>query len=271
MSSFKKVADSTLFVSEPNPSWFGNSPNEELPTWTNGNWLKSRFHFSFAEYKGSKNDNFGCLRVMNDDLVQPARGFGKHPHREMEIVTYIVEGSLTHQDSIGTKETLGKGSIQFMTAGTGVSHSEHNLDPKNPLRFIQMWIVPKERGLSPNYGGMHGSEVEKDRQDKWAHIVSDVKHPGPVPVKINQDCNMWVTELGAGKTLDLELKSGRQAYLLQVEGSSDVKGEEVQEAMARHDAGEIIGPAKLSFTAGSEGAHMLYVEMAGKGSDSRFR
>jgi len=84
--------------------------------------------------------------------VQPARGFGTHPHREMEIVTYVVEGELTHQDSMSTKESLGRGSIQFMTAGTGVSHSEHNLDPTKPLRFIQMWLVPRERGLNPNYG-----------------------------------------------------------------------------------------------------------------------
>ena len=84
--------------------------------------------------------------------VQPARGFGAHPHREMEIVTYVVEGELTHQDSMGTKESLGRGSIQFMTAGTGVSHSEHNVDPTKPLRFIQMWLVPRERGLNPNYG-----------------------------------------------------------------------------------------------------------------------
>ena len=99
------------------PAWFGNPGNENNPKWTNANWLKSRFHFSFAEYNDPKNSNFGVLRVMNDDLVQPSRGFGTHGHREMEICTYVVHGELTHKDSMGTQESLGKGSIQFMTAG----------------------------------------------------------------------------------------------------------------------------------------------------------
>lgn len=98
-------------------AWFGNPGNEKSPKWTNENWLKSRFHFSFAEYNNPKNANFGVLRVMNDDLVQPSRGFGAHGHREMEICTYVVHGELTHKDSMGTSESLGKGSIQFMTAG----------------------------------------------------------------------------------------------------------------------------------------------------------
>merc|ERR1712159_863460 len=100
--------------------------------------------------------NFGVLRVMNDDLVQPARGFGTHPHRDMEIVTFVVRGSLSHQDSMGTQETLGRGSIQFMTAGRGVQHSEHNLHKSQDLRFIQMWLVPRSRGLQPSYGSLVG-------------------------------------------------------------------------------------------------------------------
>jgi len=104
-------------IIEPNPSWFGNSANEPSnPTWTNQNWLKSRFHFSFAEYSNAHNMGFGILRVMNDDLVQPSRGFGTHPHRDMEICTYIVEGKLTHKDSMGTQESLGRGGVQFMVS-----------------------------------------------------------------------------------------------------------------------------------------------------------
>lgn len=111
----KKIPNARLAVSEPNPSWFGNPGNElKNPLWTNGNWLKSRFHFSFAEYSNPRNAEFGVLRVMNDDLVQPNRGFGTHPHRNVEICTYIVDGSLTHQDSMGTEETLNRGAIQFM-------------------------------------------------------------------------------------------------------------------------------------------------------------
>ena len=181
---FKKVSNKDLFVSEPNPQWFGNPPNASEATWTNTNWLKSRFHFAFAEYSNPQNACFGVLRVMNDDLVQPNRGFGTHPHREMEICTYVVEGELTHKDSIGTQETLGPGSVQFMTAGTGVQHSEHNLSATSPLRFIQMWIVPSQRGLAPNYGSACGKSV--NLRNGWTHLVSDVKSAAASPVKIHQ-------------------------------------------------------------------------------------
>eukprot|EP00494_Astrolonche_serrata_P033027 UN33296 len=156
VSSLKKIAAKNLYVSEPNPIYFGN-PANALKTdlkklrWTNQNWLKSRFHFSFAEYRDSERSNFGVLRVLNDDLVQPKRGFGEHPHRNMEICTYVVEGELTHKDSMGTAESLGRGSVQFMTAGTGVRHSEKNAG-NVPVRFLQMWISPRSSGLKPNYG-----------------------------------------------------------------------------------------------------------------------
>jgi Pirin len=102
-------------IVEPNPAWFGNGPNDSAnPSWTNKNWLKSRFHFSFAEYNNEDNTNFGVLRVLNDDLVQPRREFGEHPHRDVEICTYVVEGFLSHKDSMGTEETLGRGAVQFM-------------------------------------------------------------------------------------------------------------------------------------------------------------
>jgi redox-sensitive bicupin YhaK (pirin superfamily) len=117
---------------EPNPAWFGNPGNENNnPEWTNSNWLKSRFHFSFAEYSNPRNTGFGVLRVMNDDLVQPNRGFGAHPHRDVEICTYVVEGELTHQDSIGTKETLGRGAIQFMVSLSIFSRVYHHYESQS--------------------------------------------------------------------------------------------------------------------------------------------
>jgi hypothetical protein len=106
------IPNNKLYVTEPYPYWFGNGPNPKNdPAWTNENWLKSRFQFSFAEYNKYRNSDYGDLRVMNDDLVQPHRGFGTHPHSNMEIGTYVVEGELTHQDSMGTKESLGRGSV----------------------------------------------------------------------------------------------------------------------------------------------------------------
>jgi hypothetical protein len=120
----RKIPQSKFGRSEPNPSWFGNPPNAKNdPTWTNPNWLLSRFHFSFAEYSNPRNQQFGVLRVLNDDLVQPQRGFGEHPHRDTEICTYIVEGYLTHQDSMGTAETLGRGAIQYMVSFAKVGYS----------------------------------------------------------------------------------------------------------------------------------------------------
>eukprot|EP00472_Partenskyella_glossopodia_P009925 CAMPEP_0197530254 /NCGR_PEP_ID=MMETSP1318-20131121/31249_1 /TAXON_ID=552666 /ORGANISM="Partenskyella glossopodia, Strain RCC365" /LENGTH=268 /DNA_ID=CAMNT_0043085989 /DNA_START=87 /DNA_END=893 /DNA_ORIENTATION=- len=260
--TFRYIPDSKLTVSEPNPMHFGNSPNEkENKAWTNPNWLKSRFHFSFAEYHNPKNSNFGVLRVMNDDLVQPKRGFGTHPHRDMEIVTYIIQGQLTHQDSMGTKESLGRGSVQFMTAGTGIRHSEHNIHDK-PLRFIQMWLIPWKTNLKPNYGSMCGSKI--DFKNQWAHVVSSTKSEAETPVKINCDANIKVVDLDDTKQqVEFELGSERQAYLLAMEGSPTVSGGFGEQSMKMHDAAELSGPEKYRITGPG---HVLVVEMENDGS-----
>lgn len=272
MARVAVVPRELLFVSEPNPDWFGNDPNPpadeaKAQGWNNGNWLKSRFHFSFAEYSHGPS-NFGVLRVMNDDLVQPSRGFGTHPHRDMEIVTFVVSGSLTHKDSMGTEETLGRGSVQFMTAGTGVRHSEHNLDRSKPLRFIQSWVVPRKRGLAPNYGSMQGDAAAAEaRKDRWAHLVSDVAARAKTPVQINQDCNVFVTELGPGMAAPpLQLDARRQAYMLCVEGEVSLEG--TSQLLRQHDGAEVKGPGALQLLAGSEGALALVFEMA-ETDDSR--
>eukprot|EP00932_Pfiesteria_piscicida_P007985 SRR837773.18241.p1 GENE.SRR837773.18241~~SRR837773.18241.p1 ORF type:complete len:217 (-),score=59.62 SRR837773.18241:392-1021(-) len=186
---------------------------------------------------------------MNDDLVQPDRGFGTHPHSNMEIVTFVISGGLTHEDSQGNSETLGRGSVQFMTAGSGIRHSEHNMDKSEPLRFIQTWILPRTRGLPPNYGSMVGGEEAAEmRRGKWAHIVSDVENRAvAAPVQINQDCNGYVIELDAGAAAPpLEIRSGRQAYMLCLEG-------EVQSAegsgLRQHDGAEVKGPFELRLAA----------------------
>lgn len=244
--SVRVIPNSKLYVSEPDPRWFGNKENEENdPSWTNTNWLKSRFHFSFAEYTNNGNNNFGVLRVMNDDLVQPHRGFGTHGHSNAEILTYVVHGKLTHQDSMGTKESLGRGSIQFMTAGTGVRHSEHNLGD-TPLRFIQTWIVPKSGGLEPNYGSMDGSTTTEARRNQAHHLVSSVDDTQVVtPVKINQSVDGYASELELGKSVTINLPAGRQAYLLCIEGGIQVNGQYLD----KHDACEVKGDGLLVITA----------------------
>ena len=249
--NIKIIPNNKLYVSEPNPSWFGNGPNptpntEASSTWTNANWLKSRFHFSFAEYHNSNNLNFGVLRVMNDDLVQPQRGFGTHPHGDMEIITYIVDGELTHKDSMGTEESLGRGSIQFMTAGTGVRHSEYNHGDR-PLRFIQTWIVPSQRGLKPNYGSYKGPadgtinellHLVSPNEENWVSDDSSNTNAVAAPVQVNQDVNVYASELELGQTVSYKFPSNegqRQAYLLCIEGSLNVNGKQ----LSKYDGCEI--------------------------------
>mmetsp|Transcript_4033 Transcript_4033/g.6404 ORF Transcript_4033/g.6404 Transcript_4033/m.6404 type:complete len:281 (-) Transcript_4033:130-972(-) len=265
LKNIRYISNKHLAVSEPNPMWFGNQGNEPSnKAWTNKNWLKSRFHFSFAEYYNPSNTNFGVLRVMNDDLVQPERGFGAHPHRNAEIVTYVVDGKLTHQDSMGTKESLGRGSIQFMTAGKGVVHSEHNLE-KQPLRFIQMWLNPSDHNLAPKYGSMCGSKI--DSKNKLGHMVSSVGNSAKTPVKIHCDANIYAAELDDEKTtVSFNLVTDRQAYFLAVEGSPTVqatssasgKSSISSQKFAQHDAAELYGDS--TFTVSGPG-HILLVEM----------
>ena len=267
LAPVRAVKNDALFVSEPNPMWFGNGSNDTSnPAWTDKNWLKSRFHFSFAEYRNPKNSSYGVLRVMNDDLVQPHRGFGEHPHADMEIITYIVHGELTHQDSMGTKESLGRGSIQFMTAGSGVQHSEHNHGDK-ALRFIQSWVVPRRRYLEPNYGSYAmGKECQQQNKNQLVHLVSDVsnKEVKSTPVQVNQDVDVHASELEFGQRIEFDLPQGRQAYLLCIEGQVTVNGKE----LSKYDACEIhkggvldIVASGVESTENGDLAHILMFSM----------
>lgn len=231
------------------------------PTW----WLESRFHFSFAEYYNPKNQQFGVLRVLNDDLVKPRAGFGTHSHRDMEIVTYVIDGKLTHKDSMGTAESLGRGSVQYMSAGKGVTHSEMN-DEDETLHFLQIWILPKSRGLTPNYGSRVWSK--KERHNKLQHLVTGFSksesnedaHSGVIP--IHQDANFYVSEADAGFSQTFQLQPKRQAYLVNIEGSVSVNGTKV----AARDGIEIRGTkdseVQVELKADeTHGAHFLMIDM----------
>ncbi len=182
-------------------------------------WLESKFHFSFAQYHNPDNIKFGKLRVINDDLVAPHTGFDKHPHKDMEIISYVVEGELSHKDSMGNESVLRRGEIQYMSAGTGVYHSEYNHGDKM-LRMLQIWIIPDARNHKPNYGEFRFDWSE--REGKWLHMVSPMD--GSAKVRINQDVNFNVISLEAGKEADFPIGAGRQAYLVQIEGESAVNG-----------------------------------------------
>lgn len=263
MPAMKVVRDSSLYKSEPNPAWFGNEPNPSTGKgWTATNWLTSRFHTSFAEYRGGRN-SIGVMRVMNDDLVQPKRGFGTHPHSNMEIVTYIVEGELTHKDSMGTAETLGRGAVQFMSAGTGIRHSEHNLAKGSPLRFIQMWFMPAKQGLTPNYGSYTGSADA--RRGQLEHVVSDKRdQSSKTEVQIYSDVNIFASELDANDSVVYAVAGGRMVYMLCLEETLTVKhsNDPEPQQLHRHDAIEVLTNGKLTITAGASGTHLLLVEMS---------
>ena len=213
-------------------------------------WLESIFHFSFADYFNIENMRFGVLRVLNDDLIEGGTGFDYHPHKDMEIVSYIIDGELTHGDTMGNKNTLYRGHLQYMSAGTGIYHSEQNLGDKT-TRILQMWIIPDKKGYKPAYGDYRYNE--EDRQNKWLNIVSS--KDGDAPVKINQDANFYVVELDEGKEIDFQIEKGRQGYLVQIEGNSTINNLEINE----RDALEIV-EEDIKIKANKK-SHILVVEM----------
>ena len=213
-------------------------------------WLRSKFHFSFAEYYNPDNINFGVLRVINDDLVKAGTGFNTHSHRDMEIISYVVKGKLTHGDSIGNKNTITRGDVQYMSAGTGVYHSEHNLG-NDESRFLQIWILPDKKGYKPNYGDYEFNW--NDRHNTWLHMVSS--KAGNAPIKINQEVNIYSLELEKGKEIAFQVNEGRQVYLVQIEGASTINGI----GLADRDGMEII-EEDISISA-EKTSHILILEM----------
>jgi redox-sensitive bicupin YhaK (pirin superfamily) len=213
-------------------------------------WLDSTFHFSFADYFDSTNMNFGVLRVVNDDYIQPNSGFGDHPHRDMEIVSYVVHGSLTHADSMGTKNTISRGHVQYMSAGTGVIHSEYNRGDQMS-RLLQIWILPDKKGRTPRYG-QHQFQ-ENERKNQWLKIVSNKEQE--TPIQLYQDCNMYVGEFDEDQEVQFELENGRQAYLIQIEGTSNLEGHDLQEG----DAAEVVDQIIVLKT--KEKSHYIIIEM----------
>jgi quercetin 2,3-dioxygenase len=217
---------------------------------SNLGWLKSKFHFSFAEYFNPDNIQFGVLRVINDDLIAPNTGFDTHPHRDMEIISYVVNGELTHGDNMGNKNTITRGQVQYMSAGTGILHSEHNLGEET-ARFLQIWIFPNKNRLKPNYGDYRFNWEE--RKNNWLHMVSGSN--GDAPIKIHQDANLYSLELEKGKEISFPVKEGRQAYLVQIEGTSVINNIELSD----RDGMEII-EENISIQA-VETTHILIIEM----------
>lgn len=229
-------------------------PKENMGT-SNLGWLESRFHFSFAQYHNPENINFGVLRVLNDDIIHPKSGFPTHPHKDMEIITYIVKGELTHKDSMGNAESLSRGEIQYMSAGDGITHSEYNEHASQDLRLLQMWIVPPKDSLSRLYGSY--KFTEKDRHNKLLNVVSSLE--GSSKVKIHQDINIFVTELDKNKDITYKIDKNRQLYFVLIEGKAFINSTELNYG----DAIEITDEKSLHVKA-IENTHFLFIDMENK-------
>lgn len=212
----------------------------------NHGWLDTYHHFSFGEYYDPERMNYGPLRVINDDIIDGHQGFPKHPHKDMEIVSYVIEGGLTHGDSMGHEETVHRGEVQYMSAGTGVYHSEYN-HGDDPVRLLQIWIQPDDKGYEPNYGDFRFEW--SDRINKWLHLVGK-----DAPVKIHRDVNFYATYLEADKRLDFVVDENRKVYVVQIEGHS--KANDL--SFKTRDA--IEASESITFEALSN-SHILIIEM----------
>jgi redox-sensitive bicupin YhaK (pirin superfamily) len=215
-------------------------------------WLDTRFTFSFADYYDPKHVQFRTLRVMNDDRVAGGGGFPTHPHRDMEIVTYVLEGALAHKDSMGNGSTIKPGDVQYMSAGTGVAHSEFNASKTEPVHLYQIWMFPAKTGHKPTYDQKNFSEDEK--RGKLRLVVSPDGREGSV--KIRQDNELYATVLGPGESVKHQLKSERHAYVQVARGSVTLNGN----ALEAGDGAEVSAEKTLELT-GVKHAEVLVFDL----------
>ncbi len=183
-------------------------------------WLDSRHTFSFGEYFDRDHMGFGPLRVINEDVVAPRSGFGMHPHRDMEIVTYVLSGRLMHQDTIGAGSILEAGDVQRMSAGTGILHSEENPSPDDAVHFVQIWIAPERPGLKPDYEQRRYADAEK--RSRLLRIAGPGGGSGAL--LIHQDVELFASVLAPGDEVSYALRPGRQAWLQVVGGNLALNG-----------------------------------------------
>lgn len=204
----------------------------------NHGWLNTYHTFSFANYYDPSYMGFRDLRVINEDQVHPGRGFGMHPHRDMEIITYILKGALEHQDSMGNGSVIQPGDVQRMSAGTGILHSEYNPSKTESVHLLQIWILPNQTGITPSYEQKHFSAAEKHNQLRL--IASPTGEDGSVT--IHQDVNLYATVLDAGKTVHHSLKSNRHAWIQVAKGEVTVNDVSLHagDGMAVSEAQQIV-------------------------------
>ena len=220
-------------------------------------WLNTYQTFSFASYHDPAHMGFRSLRVINDDTIAPGRGFGAHGHRDMEIITYILEGALAHKDSMGQQHTIGPNTVQAMSAGSGIVHSEFNASQTDPVHLIQIWIEPAVEDVEPSY-----QEFSFAPEQKLGRLLL-LAAPDPSPeggsAVIHQDARAYVTKLGSGEKLSQALPANRHAWVHVAQGNACVNGHPLHAG----DAAALSGEAQVSLSGeGAGGAEILLFDLA---------
>ena len=218
--------------------------------YANHEWLETYHSFSFARYYDSKHMNFRYLRVINEDRVQPGTGFGMHSHHDMEIITYILDGSLKHQDSMGNQSIIYTGEVQHISAGTGIMHSELNPSESDPVHFLQIWITPDRMGIEPRYAQRKLRDNISDNQ--LCLIASKNGENGSIT--LNQDVNLYVLSLDSGGQVDYELQPDRYAWIQVTKGTIKLK----DITMEAGDGAAINEEKKLEINANNAAEMLLF-------------
>lgn len=199
-------------------------------------WLQTNWHFSFGEYYDPKNVSFGPLRVFNDDVVQPGKGFDLHPHKDMEIITYVIDGQLEHKDHLGNRGVVQPGEVQVMSAGKGIMHAEYNPSPEQPVRLMQIWVMPRTKGSKPRWEQKQFSQA--DRLNRWLPVVSG-RQDGTLA--IDQDATVFVSSLPATHRAVHRTEAGRKVYLYVISGEVTLNNQ----ALSAGDQARIEGETQL--------------------------
>jgi quercetin 2,3-dioxygenase len=213
-------------------------------------WLDTHHSFSFGDYYDPRHMGVSNLRVINDDIIAPGGGFPTHGHQDMEIVTYVLEGALAHRDSMGNGSTISPGDVQHMSAGTGVRHSEYNASDSQPVRLLQIWLVPNRKGVEPGYHQQHFSADE--RRGRLALLVSPDGRDGSIAAY--QDGLMYATLLAPGQSVELALADDREGYVHIARGRAEVNGT----AMGEGDGARLSGDPVLRITGLDESEVLVF-------------
>lgn len=221
---------------------------------SNHDWLESFHHFSFNDFYDPQNIQWASLRVVNEDVIQPSEGFPFHSHDNMEIVTYVISGALTHEDSLGNKGVIKPGIVQRMSAGTGIQHAEYNASETTPVHLFQMWVLPQKRGIPP---GWEEQQIDASVKNTPVCVASPAGKGGALT--LHQQASFWVLHVEKGKTISFNPEYSHQ-YVVLVDGEVDVNGKRLRS----HDAARIQDEKSLSFYAEND-SHVIWWDLIDSG------